>query len=224
MKYVVVLLLSMQYVFAQTSKDNMSAHVYFLSDDRLEGRATGSAGEKIAQDYIASYFEEYGLLPIENNSYIQSFDFSLGKKPSPLNGLQVNGHKLELEQDYFPLNYSGNGSVNAQAVNVGFGIHAPGLYDDFAGKSNLKGKVFVINLSSPDGIHPHSRYLSYTDYQTRLKTAEAFGASAVIFYNNDENLDNPTYDLSMNVKEFSIPAVFVKGDFLKRWRPNKPTS
>ena len=176
-------------------EEQLSAHVYFLSDDRLEGRATGSDGERIALDYIASYFNQYGLSPKGRDGYVQSFVFSLGKKMGLTNSLEINSQTMHIPADYFPLIYSGNAAINANALNLGYGIHAPGLYDDYADKINLKGKVFVINLSSPDGIHPHSKYLNYTDYQTRIKTAQSFGASAVIFYNNDENLDDPEFDL-----------------------------
>ena len=195
-------------------EEQLSAHVYFLSDDRLEGRATGSDGERIALDYIASYFNQYGLSPKGRDGYVQSFVFSLGKKMGLTNSLEINSQTMHIPADYFPLIYSGNAAINANALNLGYGIHAPGLYDDYADKINLKGKVFVINLSSPDGIHPHSKYLNYTDYQTRIKTAQSFGASAVIFYNNDENLDDPEFDLSMKVKSFNIPVVFVTNGIL----------
>ncbi len=217
MKYYLILFIaSANFLFAQNIEEiNMSAHVYYLSDDKLEGRATGSKGEEMALTYIANHYKEYGLTPKGENGFIQGFDFTLGKKLSGLNGLIINGTKIELEKRYFPLNYSGNGNVEAKAINMGFGVHAPGLYDDYAKRISYQGRVFVINLSSPDGIHPHSKYLDYTDYQTRIKTAEAFGASAVIFYNVDENLDDPEFDLSMKVKEFSIPVVFVKNNTIK---------
>ena len=202
-------------LFAQDYlEQQLSAHVYFLSDDRLEGRATGSEGEQIALEYIAGYFNQYGLSPKGKDGYVQAFDFSLGKTVGITNAMKINNQSMLILDDYFPMIYSANANINANALNLGYGIHAPGLYDDYEDKLNLDGKVFVINLSSPDGIHPHSKYLNYTDYQTRIKTAQSFGASAVIFYNNDENLDDPEFDLSMKVKSFNIPVVFVTNSIL----------
>ncbi|MEJ6694196.1 MAG: M28 family peptidase [Chitinophagales bacterium] len=202
-------------LFAQDYlEQQLSAHVYFLSDDRLEGRATGSEGEQIALEYIAGYFNQYGLSPKGKDGYVQAFDFSLGKTAGITNAMKINNQSMLILDDYFPMIYSANANINANALNLGYGIHAPGLYDDYEDKLNLDGKVFVINLSSPDGIHPHSKYLNYTDYQTRIKTAQSFGASAVIFYNNDENLDDPEFDLSMKVKSFNIPVVFVTNSIL----------
>ena len=210
-RIIIILVLFGQFVFAQNElQDQLSAHVHFLSDDRLEGRATGSDGERMALEYISSYFQEYGLEPKGEEGFVQKFDFTLGKKAGITNALKINDEQVEIIAQYFPLIYSGNGTVNAIVEDVGYGIHAPGLYDDFASKKVLDGKVFAINVSSPDGIHPHSKYADYADYQTRIKTAEAFGASAVIFYNQDENLDDPAFDLSMNVKSFNIPVVFLK--------------
>ena len=202
-------------LFAQDYlEQQLSAHVYFLSDDRLEGRATGSEGEQVALEYIAGYFNQYGLSPKGKDGYVQAFDFSLGKTAGITNAMKINNQSMLILDDYFPMIYSANANINANALNLGYGIHAPGLYDDYEDKLNLDGKVFVINLSSPDGIHPHSKYLNYTDYQTRIKTAQSFGASAVIFYNNDENLDDPEFDLSMKVKSFNIPVVFVTNSIL----------
>ena len=183
-------------------EEQLSAHVYYLSDDKLEGRATGSEGEKMALDYISTYFKEYGLQAKGSNGFQQAFDFTLGKKVTEVNKVLSAGNTLEIGTDYFPLIYSGNGDVQGVPVDVSYGIHAPGLRDDFSAK-DLNGRIFLINLSSPDGIHPHSKYKQYTDSQ-------AFGASAVIFYNEDENLDDPKFDLTMNVKEFDIPVIFIK--------------
>jgi aminopeptidase YwaD len=214
-KFLFVCLFPLQCLFAQdVLEQTLSAHVYFLSDDKLEGRATGSEGEAIALKYIAEYFEVYGLSPKGERGFSQAFDFTLGKKAGITNAMKVNNNTMEILKDYFPMTYSGNGAIHGELLDLGFGIHAPGTYDDYANKTELEGKVFAINLSSPDGIHPHSKYLQYTDYQTRINIARSFGAAAVVFYNIDENLDDPEFDLSMKVKSFDIPVVFVSEGLL----------
>jgi aminopeptidase YwaD len=209
--YLVIFFLSFKIAYVQTAvKDQLSAHVYYLADDRLEGRLTGSEGEKLAMDYIASYFKQYGLQPKGTDGFVQPFEFSLGKTLAGNNFLKINNQVLKVEEDYFPMPYSGNADVKAQLAVVGFGIDAPGLYNDFENKENLKGKILLINLSSPDGIHPHSKYLNYTDYKTRIITAEEKGAVGIIFFNTDKTLSNPVFDLKMNVDAANIPVVFVK--------------
>ncbi len=60
-----------------------------LADDRMAGRATGTPGSLMAQNYILSRFEQLGLTPFQGN-YRQKFihDFSLG---SPLMGTNLIG-------------------------------------------------------------------------------------------------------------------------------------
>src|SRR3954470_10659930 len=45
------------------SADRFKAHVAFLADDRLPGRATGSRGHEIAATFVASQFMALGLKP-----------------------------------------------------------------------------------------------------------------------------------------------------------------
>ncbi len=49
--------------------------VVYLSDDKLEGRVTGSEGEKEAGDYIAKRFKDLGLEPKGTDGYFQEFTF-----------------------------------------------------------------------------------------------------------------------------------------------------
>ncbi len=56
-------------------ENQMEADVTFLADDKLEGRNTGSEGEKLAADYIIKRFEELGYTPKGTDGYFQSFTF-----------------------------------------------------------------------------------------------------------------------------------------------------
>ena len=48
------------------------AHLQFLADDALEGRAPGTRGGLLAQKYIAAQFERLGLVPAgDSASYFQ---------------------------------------------------------------------------------------------------------------------------------------------------------
>lgn len=213
-----ITLLNISRIDAQNILEDLSSHVYFLSDDKLEGRGTGSEGEKIAQSYIASHFNEAGIAPYGEKGYIQPFNFTLGKKMVNNNFLNIENKALKIEEDYFPLVYSKNGNINSVIVNVGFGIEAGDLYNDYADKIKLEGKVFAINLSSPDGIHPHSKYKDYTDYKTRIAKAKEKGAVAVIFYNTEKHVDDPIFDIKRNVQDVGLPVVFVQrplNDILK---------
>ncbi len=49
--------------------------VVFLASDELEGRQTGTDGEKAAAEYIAKRFENLGLTAKGTNGYFQTFSF-----------------------------------------------------------------------------------------------------------------------------------------------------
>ena len=49
--------------------------VTFLADDKLEGRQTGTDGEKAAADYLAKRFKDLNLEPKGTTGYFQDFTF-----------------------------------------------------------------------------------------------------------------------------------------------------
>ncbi len=58
----------------QQSLERIKSSVSYLADDKLEGRRTGTAGEKLASDYISEQFKKAGLKPAgSNGSYLQAF-------------------------------------------------------------------------------------------------------------------------------------------------------
>ena len=78
MKYLIALLFL---VFLNSCKKEtvksvtIKADVTFLSDDALEGRQTGTKGEKAAAEYIAKRLENLGLEGKGTNEYFQVFSF-----------------------------------------------------------------------------------------------------------------------------------------------------
>ena len=54
--------------------EHLEDHLTILASDALEGRATGTRGQKMAATFIASFFEELGLEAPVEGSYFQSVD------------------------------------------------------------------------------------------------------------------------------------------------------
>src|SRR5882672_11880618 len=60
---------------------NLEEEVHYLADDKLEGRRSGTNGEKLASDFIVDEFQKMSLQPKgENNSWLQSFVIYDGKQ------------------------------------------------------------------------------------------------------------------------------------------------
>jgi len=203
-------LLVLHPAFGQTQSETaLTKHVKFLASDKLEGRATGSEGEKIAAKYIAKQYKKTGLTPAgDNGTYLQNFDAHAGKETGADNYI-ISKETINNLTIAYPHIMSANGIVTGELVQAGFGISAASVgYNDYA-NIDVQGKVVLIQFSSPDGTHPHSKYKDFNDDRLKIKTAAEKGAIAIIFFNKDENYDVPTADYRRTVTAENIPVMVV---------------
>lgn len=63
-----------------TQEPNLKKHIQFLSSDALEGRLTGSEGEKKAAEYLAKELKTLKLKPY-NKTFFQDFDYKVRLNP-----------------------------------------------------------------------------------------------------------------------------------------------
>lgn len=70
-------------VRAQSSEEMLSKHIYYLADDDMKGRATGSKEIEKAAKYIEKYFEEYKLTPKGVKGYRQGFEAKVTRVKVP---------------------------------------------------------------------------------------------------------------------------------------------
>jgi len=193
-------------------KTNLKKHISTLASDEFQGRETGTKGESLAMNYIISEFKEIGLKPKGEKKFVQEFPFTEGATIGPGTQLYINEKNFKANDDFYPMQFSGNGVVTGYTVKVGFGIYAPKLnHDDYTNKMNLPKKIFVIETSSPDGNDPHGKYGDY-DLAQRVEVAKSKGATAVIFINSDTTMENPKADFIHKYSASTIPVVFAKGE------------
>lgn len=190
---------------------SLKKHITTLASDKFEGRETGTKGEQLAYDYISSQFKEIGLVPKGENKYLQPFSFTketvIGEKTS----LKLNAKNFKAVEDFFPLAYSANANAGGEVVNVKYGIVAPTLdYDDYRNR-DIKGKIVMMELSSPDGSTPHSKYAEFADVRTKIDKAIEKGALAVIFVNSDKDTEDPKAEYKNKITPTSVPVIFAKG-------------
>lgn len=135
MKYLLLITIFISnYTFAQSDKSilkSIKKSVYFLADDKLEGRRTGTIGESIAFHFIAESFNNIGLeriFPFSLNEYITpyAYDKSFLQKFEVNEGVMYksnriefinNKEKFESGNGYFPLPYSKNGNETIGSIN-----------------------------------------------------------------------------------------------------------
>ena len=95
---------------------DLQTHINYLTNEKLEGRRTGTNGEKLAYEYISNEFQKIGLLPKgDNNTFLQLFEVTNEKILSKNSHLLINANELEMDTDYFPMPFSSNGSVKTTA-------------------------------------------------------------------------------------------------------------
>jgi len=64
-----------------TALHDLRVDVGYLSSDLLQGRETGTAGERLAAQYLVERFRELGLKPGLDDAWMQPFDFTV--RPNP---------------------------------------------------------------------------------------------------------------------------------------------
>lgn len=181
---------------------NLEAHIKFLSDDKLEGRRAGTAGEKLANDYIVSQFTAIGLQPKGNEGWLQAFDISDGKQINPTTHLIINNYDLKLESEYFPLNISANKSTEA-AVSIALAEKGVPWFLDL--KEVIDENKDNPHFDLPEAIKAKA-----------IKAAEK-GASAYIVYNTSGVADNIKFSPKERTETVNIPVLYVTDAAKKKY-------
>jgi Tol biopolymer transport system component len=158
---------------------DIGRHVKYLCRDELEGRFTGSRGERLATAYVAAYMEKLGLKPAgDDGGWYQPFEFTSGVALGSKNTLTSNGASYQVDKDWRPLSFSGTGEFNsAPLVFAGYGIVSEATkqqeaYDSYV-HLDVKDKWVVVFRYLPDDIAPEKRQQLNRPSQLRFKTSFA---------------------------------------------------
>lgn len=173
----------------------MRAHLEFLADDALEGRAPGTRGGDLAARYIAAQFQRLGLEPAgDSGSYYHRVPIvSLTPAPTLSVSVQIATRVLEYRTDYVLWSMHDEPEVRAAGdlVWVGYGIVAPEYqWNDYAGV-DVKGKIVVALVNDPglrDSTIFRGKVLTYYGRWTyKLEEAERQGAAGILLVHTDES-------------------------------------
>ena len=194
----------------RTAYKRMERDLFFLASDSLKGRLPGTPESDVARDFIVTRMSEYGMEPLGEEGYLQAFPVpEYAAVNYDMTGMLVGRKMLKGHIDFYPVAYSASGEVSGKTINVGYGIvNAEGTYDDYQGK-RVEGNIVVMNVSAPDGVHPHSAYAAYHSLSERITLAKNKGATAVLLVNPEETAsDAPEFFKS--IKSLGLPVVFVR--------------
>lgn len=176
---------------------NLKAHIGYLADDKLEGRRTGTPGEKLAMEYISGQFKEIGLLPKGTEGYYQAFDVNDGLAVEAPTALSIGEVNLQEGKEFFPLAFSAEKKMEAQVSVSLQEVDSPWFVD-------LKGPL------DENRNNPHFDLYDYV--YNNAKKAQERGATAVILYNTGSIDDELTFKAKDHSAKLSIPVLYITKD------------
>lgn len=189
---------------------NLQSHIGYLADDKLEGRRTGSSGEKLAYEYISKQFEATGLIAKgENGTFIQDFEVNDGKQIDPSTSLQINSNKLSAEKDFFPLAYSANANTTASAA-----IALP-----------ESGTVWFWNLKELLEENKSNPHFDLEDaISKKINNVASKGASALLIYNSSSIKDDLKFEPKSKTEKVKIPVIYISNEVKEKYLKDETAS
>jgi Zn-dependent M28 family amino/carboxypeptidase len=152
--FVLALMASTTYSFAQKAAKpdayaktitaaDAKKHLYILASAEMEGRETGTEGQRKAAAYIENYFQQLGLQPGTSNGYQQYYKLFQDSLLSA--AVEVNGKAYELDKDFSASANNTQATLKLSEVIV-LGAKAT---DSLAG-ADLAGRLVLI-VGTPTG-------------------------------------------------------------------------
>jgi Zn-dependent M28 family amino/carboxypeptidase len=197
--------------------ERIAAHIQFLSDDLLEGRAPSTRGDQIGVKYLAAQLALLGYEPGgENGTYVQ--DVSIVESiVDPSFTLTVGpGAPLKYLDEVVAFSGGQQPQVKAggELVFVGHGIVAPEYtWNDYAGV-DMKGKIALIMVNDPPATPAEPDLFGgpaltyYGRWTYKYEEAARQGAAGAILIHTDESATYPWQVVrsSWSGTQYAIPV------------------
>ncbi len=206
--------------------------IKFLASNQLRGRANGTPELDRAAKYIAAHFRKFGLKPAgDNGTYLQRFSLVVGAKLGHKNAAVYKqgaaSATLKVQQNFVPLSFSANATIEGPLVLAGYGITAPEYhYDDYQGL-DATDRIVIVLRHEPQEADEHSVFAgkeltSHAAIANKAINAKNHGAKAMILVNDLGNHPGQPDDLLRldevsGPQEMSIPIIQVKADTVNSW-------
>ena len=199
---------------------DLKKHLVIIASDSLEGRDTGSPGQKKAAEYVVKYFKEYGLQPIAtaadgSKSFLQKYN--LYKRTWGDVYVKAAGKKYALDKDFYL-----NGILNvpqeesSAVIFAGFGVQEAS-YNDYV-NLDVKDKSVIIFEGEPktkngkyllSGSDEKSKWSGPQSWQNKAKLALEKGAKYVfiITEKTGDDLNKEIRQRAVMARRFSSPTL-----------------
>jgi len=190
---------------ASITKEDLQKQLTIIASAQMQGRETGTEGQRKAAAYIVSQFKAFGLLPAPGTDNYQQY-YAIGYDTLLNSQLTIDGKMLVSGKDYIDeIAVNNNGTLNAkEIVFTGYGI-SDEKYDDYTGK-DVKGKIVVFFNGEPKKediylVSGTKRYSTWTypgGLSQKAALAKQKGAAGIIVIN-----PNLTDTITTNAARFA---------------------
>jgi Zn-dependent M28 family amino/carboxypeptidase len=199
------------------TKEDLKRQLTIIAGADMQGRETGTEGQRKAAAYIVSQFTAFGLTPAPGTDNYQQF-YAIGYDTLLNSQLMIDGKTLLSGKDYIDeIGTNNTGTVNAkEIVFAGYGI-GDEKYDDYSGK-DVKGKIVVFFNGEPKKddaylISGTKRYSTWTypgGLSQKVALAKQKGAAAIVVINS--GLDTITANAARFAKKSNTRLIKPAGE------------
>ncbi len=185
--------------FSFSQKELAKKLIDTLASDAFYGRGYVNNGDKIAADYIAKKFKEFGALPVNGDSYFQEYSYPVNTFPTKVE-ISFDNKTLTTGLDFIvaPNSGSAKGIFNLKEITLENYIEVVSK-EEFQSDKNLT--AFVIKLPKANG---------RDEYFKQLKLKNSVADVAPLFVINDEK-----FTWSVAQEALNYPVIEIKSEFLK---------
>jgi Zn-dependent M28 family amino/carboxypeptidase len=188
---------------SRITPQEIDAHLRFLSSDLLEGRAPATRGGRIAEEYIATQLQAFGVKPgVGDSSYFQRVPIDVVKADPATIKVTASGKataNLRFTDDVvvWPGSATDASSAHGELVFVGYGAAAPEYrWDDFKG-TDVRGKILLVLVNDPPATAAEPNLFGgkamtyYGRWTYKYEEAERRGAAGMLIVHTTERAGYP---------------------------------
>ena len=199
----------------EITENEIMDHIQYLSHEDRGGRYPGTRESKDVISYMIRQLKSYGVKPgAGNGAYVQPFNITSGIELGDNNSLILNEDSLQIQSDYIPLWFSGNGAVSAPVVFAGYGFDIDEdelKWDDYS-NLDVKGKWVIVMRNSPERNNQHSLFTLHSGLHKKMLVARDKGAVGILFISQLEDADLYPLKYFAGYKNAGIPAIHLSNE------------
>jgi Zn-dependent M28 family amino/carboxypeptidase len=188
---------------SRITAQEIDAHLRFLSSDLLEGRAPATRGGRIAEEYIATQLQGFGVKPgVGDSSYFQRVPIDVVKADPSTIKVTASGKanaNLRFTDDVvvWPGSATDASIAHGELVFIGYGATAPEYkWDDFKG-TDVRGKILLVLVNDPPATAAEPNLFGakamtyYGRWTYKFEEAERRGAAGMLIVHTTERAGYP---------------------------------